>query len=158
MATYTLRQTGDTHYELLRDGHRVIGLGGDRAFAEGTLAEYRDQELEASVALAMGEPEALCLLRWHRGGIPSPVAAHVGASAFYFRFETKIGEADGTLVFRVAEGPFLYLARTVKSLGILDPWHCAVCGNDVGADRTSPQVGTWRSQDTRSTWSSVRYS
>jgi hypothetical protein len=134
MATYTLHQTGDRHYELHRDGRRVIGLGGDGAFAERTLAEYRDQELEVRVALATGEPEALCVLGWHRGGIPDPVAAHVGSSALYFRFETKIGEAGGTLVFRVAEGPFLYLARTVKSLGILDAWHCAICGSDIGPD------------------------
>jgi hypothetical protein len=134
MVIYTLHQTGDRHYELLRDGRKVIGLGGDRVFGQRTLAEYRDQELEARAALATGEPEALCLLGWHRGGIPDPVGAHVGPSAFYFRFETKIGEAGGTLVFRVAKRPFLYLARTVKSIGILDPWHCAVCGNDIGAD------------------------
>jgi hypothetical protein len=45
----------------------------------------------------------------------------------YFRFGAKIGEAGGTLVYRVAEGPFEFQAGTVKCLGMLDPWLCSVC-------------------------------
>jgi hypothetical protein len=132
MATYTIRQTGDESFEILRDGVRVIGTGGARSFAEQTFAAYRDQEFEARAALATGDPEALCALGWHRGGLPDPVTAHLGSSSFYVRFAAKIGEAGGTLVFRVAEGPFLYQARTIKQLGNLAPWPCAACGKDIG--------------------------
>ena len=49
----------------------------------------------------------------------------------FFRFQAKIGEAGGTLIYQVAEEPFLYLGRTVKCLGMLTPWSCAVCGQSV---------------------------
>ena len=45
----------------------------------------------------------------------------------YFRFGAKLDETGGTLVYRVAEEPFEFLARTVKCLGNLIPWCCSVC-------------------------------
>jgi hypothetical protein len=118
---------------LLRDGERVISLGGSREWAEGELRRYREQERQAREALTTGAPLDLCRLGWHRGGLPTPVGKHVGTPASYFRFGAKIGEAGGTLIYRVAEEPFEYLARTVKCLGILDPWSCSVCDLPVEA-------------------------
>ena len=68
-AAYTIDQTGEEAFDILRDGRRVIGIGG-----------------------------------------------------------------GGTLIYRVAEGPFLWASRTVKTLGSLQPWTCDVCGSVVDAD------------------------
>jgi hypothetical protein len=59
---------------LLRDGQRIIGLGGPREWAERQLDQYRDQEAEARKALATGDPLAVCRLGWHRGPLPDPIA------------------------------------------------------------------------------------
>jgi len=117
-------------FDLLRDGRRVIGVGGAYESASTVLRWYREQERDANEALAAGSPLALCRLGWHRDALPAPVAGHLGAS-LYFRFGAKIGEAGGTLVYRVAEEPFEFLARTVKYLGNLEPWQCSVCHRPI---------------------------
>ncbi len=117
----------DDSFLLLRDGKRVVRLGGSRDWAEGELHQYRDQERDAREAIATKDPLDLCRLGWHHGPLPTPVAEHVRAPSLYFRFGAKIGEAGGTLVYRVAEQPFEFIARTVKCLGMLDPWECSVC-------------------------------
>lgn len=130
MARYELVGDED-NMTILRDGERVIGLGGSREWAERQLDEYRDQEAEARKALATGDPLAVCRLGWHHGPLPKPIAGAFEASLPYFNFRAKIGEAGGTLIFRVAEQPFMYLGRNVKCLGSLTPWVCAVCGESV---------------------------
>lgn len=113
-------------FSLLRDGQRIVTLGSGQEWADKQLRWYREQERQAREALATGDPLDLCRLGWHRGKLPAPVAQHVGAPSLYFRFGAKIGEAGGTLVYRVADEPFEFLARTVKCLGNLDPWSCSV--------------------------------
>jgi hypothetical protein len=108
----------------------VIRTSGPCVFAEQTLARFRDQELQARSALEAGDPKALCALGWHRCG--SDDAETADDPLAYFRFENVIGEAGGSLVFRVAAGPFLYQSNLVKHLGNLRPWSCSVCGQDVG--------------------------
>ncbi len=133
MTRWELIPNGDA-FLLIRDGERIVGLGGTRDWAEGQLRTYREQERQAREALATGDPLDLCRLGWHRGPLPIPVARHIGTPSTYFRFGAKIGEAGGTLVYRVAEEPFEYLARTVKCLGRLDPWSCSACGQQVDGE------------------------
>ena len=130
MARWELVPKGH-EFLLLRDGERIVGLGAEQEWAEEQLRWYREQERQAREALATGDPLNLCRLGWHRGGLPAPVAEYVGAPSLYFRFGAKIGEAGGTLVYRVAEGPFEFQARTVKCLRMLDPWSCSVCNLPV---------------------------
>ena len=133
MARWELIPNGES-FLLLRDGERIVSLGGGQEWAEEQLRWYREQEQEAREALATRDPLDLCRIGWHRGSLPNPVARHIGVPSMYFRFGAKIGEAGGTLVYRVAEEPFEFLARTVKCLGILDPWHCAVCDSQIDDD------------------------
>ncbi len=132
MPEYTLDQIDERNFVLRRDGETIISIGGGRDFAEKNLREYRDQELAARAALDSGDPRALCDLGWHAGDLPGPLAEHLGPASWYFTFCAKIGEAGGTLVFRVAPGPFLYASRTVKTLGSVEPWECRVCGEAIG--------------------------
>lgn len=139
MADYTLEQTGERHFILLRNGQQVITFGGDREDAEQGLREYRDQEATALEALASGDPKALCRLGWHAALMPAPVAKHLGAISSYFTFAARIGLAGGTLIYRVAQGPFLYESRTVKTLGNITPWVCGVCERPIGP--MPPHIG-----------------
>lgn len=131
-AAYTIAQTGEESFDVLRDGRRVVGTGGGVGFAEEMLAEYRDQELQAGEALATGDPLAICAIGWHRGGAFPDRMTGVSSSGLYVRYITTTGESGGTLVYRVAEGPFLWASRTVKTLGNVQPWTCPVCDRAVG--------------------------
>ena len=133
MARWELVPDG-TGFVLLREGDRIVGLGGSGEWAEEELHRYREQERKARQALATGDPLEVCSIGWHRGALPAPVGKHVGALASYFRFGARISEAGGTLAYRIAEEPFEFLARTVKCLGSLEPWTCAVCHQAISAD------------------------
>jgi hypothetical protein len=127
VARWELVENGDG-FLLLRDGERIIGLGGPWEWAQQELEEYRGQELQAREALATGDPLAVCRIGWHRGPLPAPIVDTFRAPTQYFRFRAKIGEAGGTLIYSVADEPLQYLGRTVKCLGMLTPWVCATCG------------------------------
>ena len=131
-ATWTLRKNRYGSFTLRRNGEPIIDLGSPKAWAEGQLRQYREQEAEARALLASGDPLALCRAGWHRGRLPGPIAGQFSKGP-YFRFGGQIGEAGGTLVFLVADQPFRYRERIVKCLGSLTPWTCAVCGATVPA-------------------------
>ena len=133
MARYELVGDED-NMTLLRDGERIIGLGGPREWAEQQLDEYRDQEAEARKALATGDPFAVCHLGWHRGPLPAPITGAFDASLPYFNFRAKIGMTGGTLIYSVADEPFNFQGRTVKCLGMLTPWSCAVCEQPIDSN------------------------
>lgn len=139
MARWELVPDG-TGFVLLRDGDRIVGLGGPSEWAEEELHRYREQEGKAREALATGDPLDVCRIGWHRGALPAAVGKHIGALASYFRFGAEISEAGGTLVYRVAEEPFEFLARTVKCLGNLDPWTCADCDQAIPTDDLRPEL------------------
>jgi hypothetical protein len=122
---------------LMRDGRRIVTVGGAREFAEDQLNRYRDQERQAHEALESDKPLSLCDLGWHRGVLPRPVASHLGTLSLYFRFVAKSSEAGGTLVYLMGEEQFEYLARTAKCLGNLNPWFCSVCDRPIGPDEYS---------------------
>ena len=68
----------DDGFLLLRDGQRIVTLGGTKEWAEDQLRSYREQERQARAALATGDPLDLCRLGWHLGLLPTPVAKHTG--------------------------------------------------------------------------------
>src|SRR5438552_783414 len=119
---YWIRSNGPERFQIVRDGLVILTCGGAREFAERQRRVFEEDEAASQRAIASGDPQALCRLGWHRldPGSGPPLKARTDAGfrpTPFFRFATRIGEAGGTLVFRVADRPFRYAARSVKTLG-----------------------------------------
>ncbi len=109
-----------THVE---SGRRT-SYGGSREWVEASVQDQQAGEDAMREALVSGDPFEPCRLGWHSGLVP------VARRPTWFR--QAAGKSGSLLIFRVANAPFEWAARTVWCHGTdANPWCCDACGREI---------------------------
>jgi hypothetical protein len=133
---YRIYRLDERAFQIWRDDHCDVGSYVASSL-ESVVEAYMEREAhedETSVALATGNPKAMCRIGWHR------MENYVGWFAL-----ANGGHRGNLLVYWMGSAPFRYRCRSIM---VLDgqPVSCGICGREIDAktafarDRWIPQA------------------